>query len=355
MVVLPYDLVVKEVFSENIKLVTDFSKKTGDYPSLSATDIKIIALTYQLELEKVGNDHLNTEPVIQKVTVATNSSVPDVNPNVTGFYVPGKTKKIQSVPLEETIVSSKTTGEVIETNSLESMREHEDHILDNTGRNNDSEDFHDESGDDDSNSEEDDDEAGWITPSNVNLAKKRVNSELMEDKHVKVACMTTDFAMQNVLKQMNLNVAALDGRLIKQLRTYILRCYSCFKTTSIMTKKFCPACGNDTLKKVAVSLDENGKMVIHINTKRPLTARGKKFSLPTIKGGKHPNNPILVDDQPMPDNKPTRLARTKNNPLDDDYTAGKLVKYLYLNSKLCNLALYQSTLLNSDFSVTCIF
>lgn len=42
--------------------VTEFSKKTGDYPSLSATDIKVLALTYQLEQEHVGAGHLKKEP-----------------------------------------------------------------------------------------------------------------------------------------------------------------------------------------------------------------------------------------------------------------------------------------------------
>lgn len=45
--------------------VTEFSKKTGDYPSLSATDIKVLALTYQLELEHVGAQHLKTEPEVK--------------------------------------------------------------------------------------------------------------------------------------------------------------------------------------------------------------------------------------------------------------------------------------------------
>lgn len=42
--------------------MTEFSKKTGDYPSLSATDIKVLALTYQLEQEHVGAGHLRKEP-----------------------------------------------------------------------------------------------------------------------------------------------------------------------------------------------------------------------------------------------------------------------------------------------------
>lgn len=47
--------------------VTEFSKKTGDYPSLSATDIKLMALTYQLEKQHVGVDHLKTSPVNSRI------------------------------------------------------------------------------------------------------------------------------------------------------------------------------------------------------------------------------------------------------------------------------------------------
>ena len=36
--------------------------KTGDYKSLSAVDIKVMALTYQLEKEFVGSDHIKSVP-----------------------------------------------------------------------------------------------------------------------------------------------------------------------------------------------------------------------------------------------------------------------------------------------------
>ncbi|RZC41609.1 NOB1 Zn bind domain containing protein [Asbolus verrucosus] len=319
LVVLPYDLEIKDVFPENIKAVTEFTKKTGDYPSLSATDIKVMALTYQLEKEHVGVEHLRTEPVVQRsVNVVTNKQVLDMQPDVTGFYMPGRTKNVEGETDEQIEEEPETTHEELagkfETLQCQDLEETDVNIL--VPINDDDDNEVNESHSDD------DDDSGWITPSNVKLAKKQVQSELMEVKHVKVACMTTDFAMQNVLKQMNLNVAALDGRMIKQLRTFILRCYACFKTTSIMTKQFCPKCGLNTLKKVAVSLDEDGKMQIHINAKRPLTSRGKKFSLPRMKGGKHPNNPILAEDHPMPQNRVSKLARTKLNPLDDDYIAG---------------------------------
>lgn len=44
--------------------------------------------------------------------------------------------------------------------------------------------------------------------------------------------------------------------------------------------------------------------------------------MPTPKGGKHACNPIRIVDQPMPDQKLSRLAKMKNDPLNDDYIAG---------------------------------
>ena len=76
--------------------------------------------------------------------------------------------------------------------------------------------------------------------------------------------------------QIGLHVVSLEGRLIHEARTYILRCYACFRTTCNVTKVFCPKCGNKTLKKVSVSLNEDGTLQIHISTRKRLTARGKK-------------------------------------------------------------------------------
>ena len=51
---------------------------------------------------------------------------------------------------------------------------------------------------DEEDDEEDDDE-GWITASNIREKRREIDgrtAEEEEQKHVKVACMTTDFAMQ---------------------------------------------------------------------------------------------------------------------------------------------------------------
>ncbi|XP_043270864.1 RNA-binding protein NOB1 [Venturia canescens] len=394
LVVLPYDLVIKDTFAENIKFVTEFAKKTGDYTSLSATDIKVIALTYQLEKEHVGTSHLKEVPQVPKTIDASHGQLLDHPKSVAGFYIPGaendsetdedehselaenKDKDAQEAKNEnETMIvntkirEQKQRNESDETGSNEEedcsplelsdsadesdyltavsdMEEPEtddlaskfktlncnhedlkvegelgiDEILVPVEPDSES---NEDSGDGGSEgNDEDSDDGGWITPSNIAQAKKSMEADIVAEKTAIVACMTTDFAMQNVLKQIGLNVAALDGRVIKQMRTFIFRCYACFKTTSIMTKVFCPSCGLKTLKKVAVSLDDEGKQQIHINFRKPLSSKGKRFSLPTPKGGKHAVNPILCEDQPVPDQRPSRLARMKNDPLNDDYIAG---------------------------------
>lgn len=374
--VLPYDLVVDEPSPESVKHVIEFAKKTGDYLSLSSADLKVIALTYQLEKELIGTAHLRSEPIVAK-TIASKekpSELLDQSPLV-GFYNPptsqadleekGRQNRLviaDKIEEEERRNQFESTPEVIETTSNSDRIDAKDD--DNAS------DDHDEQlaeefskldcnlvsesdadkilvavknenesnavNDDDSEGAESVDESGsgtesdgddWITPKNVAEMKSACGKEVAEETVCRVACMSTDFAVQNVLKQINLNIAALDGRVIKQMRTYILRCYGCFKTTSIMTKIFCPNCGHKTLKRVAVSMNEEGQQVIHINLRRPLTAKGKNQSIPRPQGGKHSSNPILFEDQPIPKQMPSRVARTKTNALDEDYIAGNLSEY----------------------------
>lgn len=89
---------------------------------------------------------------------------------------------------------------------------------------------------------ENDGEGEWITPGNVELHKARALQLLPEaakgnrngkmagaDQPVVVGCMTTDFAMQNVLLQMGLSLINTDGRRIQKVKNWVLRCHACFK------------------------------------------------------------------------------------------------------------------------------
>jgi len=174
------------------------------------------------------------------------------------------------------------------------------------------------------NDNEEDDDDGWITPGNLKSKKAALNgvSDEAKPERVKVALMTTDFAMQNVCKQMGLNMIGTNGMIIRETKTWILRCYGCFKTTPLMDKKFCPKCGNKTLKRVSVTLNEDGSQQIHISTRRPINTKGSKYSLPAPKGGKHAWNPRLTEDQPEPQQRLSKRAMRKNNPMGEDYLAG---------------------------------
>lgn len=51
------------------------------------------------------------------------------------------------------------------------------------------------------------------------------------------------------------------------------------RTTSDMTKVFCPHCGNKTLKKVAVSVSEDGSLHMHFSRNpKVLNPRGLRVS-----------------------------------------------------------------------------
>lgn len=377
--VLPYELTVDEPSPESVKHVIDFAKKTGDYLSLSSADIKVIALTYQLEKELVGTAHLRVDPV-QAKTIASRDKPAELidRAPVAGFYNPPTKQQLEEKEFETHGLDLGTVVKELDLEAIEKAQQEEDAEGDEEEEEIDAEEEDDDEEDEeederakelaesvaaldlskdnekfneilaplkadsqiaDDNDDEDDSDSddaysdtasehdesdltSWITPGNLTEVKSLYGRDAAEDQCVRVACMSTDYAIQNVLKQINLNIAALDGRIIKNMRTYILRCYACFKTTSLMTKMFCPNCGHKTLKRVAVSLDENGQQVIHINLRRPLTAKGKNQSIPRPRGGKHSCNPILFEDQPIPKQMPSRVARTKTQALEEDYVAG---------------------------------
>jgi RNA-binding protein NOB1 len=64
---------------------------------------------------------------------------------------------------------------------------------------------------------------------------------------------------------MGLNVVSVDGVVIHETKTWIKRCYACFKTVPDVSKEFCPKCGNKTLKRVSVTLNADGSMKVHIS------------------------------------------------------------------------------------------
>ncbi|XP_003747945.1 RNA-binding protein NOB1 [Galendromus occidentalis] len=320
--VLPYKLRLDRTpTTESLCAVTDFSKKTGDYPSLSATDLSILALTHFLEREVHGNvDHLSVTP---------KQNAPLINPKRSGelTLIGGVRMPVVSngSELDKFVDRSEDVPE-----TEDARREAEEECLLKRIENVDIEDSGAEmenssDAEVDSGEEEEHDDEGWITTDNIQDIKRTMGfggiTSQDEDMPL-VACITSDFSMQNVLIQMGLKCLSMDGMCIRRAQTYILRCFACFQRTSEMTRIFCKSCGNKgTLKKVAVEIDENGEMKMFINFKKPINQRGLRYSIPLFRGGKHSNNPVLNEYQPRPQNKLPKKALRKLNALDPDYAA----------------------------------
>ena len=158
--------------------VTEFAKKTGDYASLSATDIKVLALTYQLEVEVNSTEHIKLEPQMNKSVVVGPKppSATGKTENVAGFFMP----KVDQVDELTEKVDGLDVKESADEEYVDLSSEDEKEDVENC-----------EESDDDG----DDDDGGWITPGNIREAKNQM-AGVLETVQLDVACLTTDFAMQ---------------------------------------------------------------------------------------------------------------------------------------------------------------
>jgi RNA-binding protein NOB1 len=151
--------------------------------------------------------------------------------------------------------------------------------------------------------EDDSDSDGgeWITPDNVDEYKAAeigvTADELKKKAIMAVGCMTADFAMQNVLLQMNLNLVSAGGYRVKKIRNSVMRCHACFFVTNDLEKKFCPKCGNATLQRVTCSTNSKGEIAYHLKKNFQYRLRGTVYDIPPPKGGRKSNNIVLREDQ----------------------------------------------------------
>ncbi|EFO22903.1 nin one binding protein [Loa loa] len=277
---LPYQIRIREPTAESLHIITEFSKKTGDYPSLSAVDLKLLSLVHDLHLEQYGKDGLRYDLEM-------------INDKPTTNY--RKTK--------DTAVTTNDKNVQIDEGTTETEGKSESGEMEGVI----------DVGDDASIGSNSSDGGTWLSEGNVDEILGHTDEISIPEKEMKVACVTTDFAMQNVLLRLGLYLLSVNGYRIHRLNNYILRCWACFATTTVMTKRFCPRCGNDSLHRVAVSVAEDGTLQLHINWNRLQSSRGLKYSLPAPKGGKHPGGPQLFEDQPMPQN---RMARCHQDPTE---------------------------------------
>lgn len=300
------NLVLRHPKNEFIKKVSDFAKLTGDYAVLSANDIHIIALTYELEVElnhgdwrlrKFPGEKLEFNNKKSKQEVKQDEEPKEIVAETPTTEEPKKKQRRRGgkkqrakreaalqaeLDVEEQEEQQTEDKEINETtkalDDLKIQNQEEEEPLSQTDL---SEDY------DDS-----DDDGDWIDQDNLLQEMIKDQGEKIENQStvssstkIKCALSTQDFAVQNVSLQIGLNLMnTLSGLQIKRVRNYMLRCYACFRMIPFpkdgKPKHFCPHCGGQTLLRCAVSVDaRTGDVTPHLKANFEWHKRGDRYSL----------------------------------------------------------------------------
>ena len=330
----------------SIKTISDFARRTGDLEVLSRPDIQILALAYELECDRnhgdwrlrslPGQKRLNGAPPASLTVIKDDQASQTIQefteverqPQVatTGRSAAASTETIPQDPSEEGAVA--TMSEAFLATSIEKSPPEPEfktsqpiQVVEKASE------FE----------SEDSDSDGWITPSNIKHHQAKDSDGSVEPQEevetMQVATMTSDFAMQNVLLRMNLNLLSPSLRRIRQLKTWVLRCHACFDITKDMSKQFCSRCGKPTLLRTSCSTDKDGNFKVHLKKNMQWNNRGNVFSIPkpvagssngkvTSGGGKGGwgQELILAEDQKEYIKAMTAGRRKKERDLmDEDY------------------------------------
>ncbi|OCL14152.1 20S-pre-rRNA D-site endonuclease nob1 [Glonium stellatum] len=329
------------------EIVANFAKKTGDLAVLSRPDLEILALAYELECERNGgNWRLRSVPgqkgtngpppskqddtILQREEQGPDACTQETSISAqSSFETADSGLSLDSVgqdlaDLQLTVTSDSATGPTCSApDSQNGVSDAQEGPVS------------------EESSSEDSDSGGWITPSNIKKHQEKDSRSFVkqasEAQSMQVATVSTDFALQNVLLQMNLNLLSTNLHRVKHLNTYILRCYACFFTTKQMEKQFCPRCGKPTLTRVACSTNQNGEFKLHLKKNFQWNNRGNRYSVPKpvsgsangrIKGGGKDGwgqDLILAEDQKEYVRAIGDQKRQKQRDLmDEDYLPGIL-------------------------------
>jgi RNA-binding protein NOB1 len=143
-----------------------------------------------------------------------------------------------------------------------------------------------------------DPDGSWITKDNIALQTQN-KTGVVDEKHLSsVACVTTDYAMQNVMMTMGLRLLAVNGLEIKNIRTAMKRCHACLAVERNMDKTFCQGCGNCTLLKVTMSTSTSGIVRYYMSKKQMFNKRGTVYSIPKMRGGRNNKDLKLREADP---------------------------------------------------------
>jgi len=309
---LPF-LELREPSPSSIKIISDFARRTGDLQVLSRPDIQLLALTYEVECEKNGGDwRLRSVPGQKKLnglSPTTLTETPETAATDAQLMDEQSVETASSAAVVEATGPKETHEETAEQQWQADLTEnivndmHNSHIslsaptptLPQTIMHpNSQSDVHletqtneppDMSAPPNLDHDSDSDSDGWITPANLHSHQHPSDSashspSAPAPRTLQAACLTSDFAMQNVLLQMNLNLISPSLTRVRHIKTFVLRCHACFLVVRDTSKQFCPRCGKPALTRVACSTDEQGRFALHLKRNMQWNTRGDRYAVP---------------------------------------------------------------------------
>lgn len=285
-------LVIRQPKAGSVKAVSDVARSTGDYGVLSSTDIALIALGYEIDVELHGGvEHL--KPVKQQPQVVTQAKEDEPEEAEETQEPEQEEEQEPEQEEEEEEAEEEDDGWETVTRKARAPRKQGKKVGGST--------FWGNSGltqpvkEDkpaipfEYDSEDDSDGGEWITPENLQESLIKDAGQVVDDdvepEHIMAATSTGDFAMQNVILKMGLIlVNATNGRQIQRIRNSMLRCHGCFHLMPYpkdgTVKHFCPKCGGNTLMRCSVTVGNDGKIQVHLKKKMNWSTRGNRYTLP---------------------------------------------------------------------------
>ena len=279
-----------------MKFVRKFAKKTGDLGRLSKADLEIIALGVDLVGERGKSKLLRKRPrkPKQKMGKKTNkvskkqivqNLEEKIEEEVNESEISESTELIKdSEILEEgqLMTAQKSLSDKDTTGQADTVKEKICNGWVKTME---------------TNSESNDYSGGWLGPNNISkLNCKEGDDHLARLEEIGVGVVTKDFAMQNVILQIGLPLMALNGTVIRRIKSFILECFSCGKSEKNNAQRFCKSCGKDTLSRVTCEYSETGELILYRKKNYKPKKRGTRYNIPQPKGGRRIEDLFLNED-----------------------------------------------------------
>lgn len=277
----PYEIVQRVPLKESLKFVSEFARECGELSVLSITDLEILALAYEIEVNSCGQSNIRERTVDLMSSKACRKGLADdvlesmedseeiemvAEKHVRAFTGRGIFTREDEYYISRTVLWKNNRPEITPQVDEHSVNEVES-----------------------------DGEGEWIGIDNVDGF-----SQFDESNSRSVLCITTDFGMQNVMYQLGLGLMSVHGFKLSNVRYFAKGCYVCNRICHDVSREFCEFCGGHTLTRVSVKFDKGGKPRYKwIKTRELCNSRGKIFSVKKARGGRLQQDIILREDELM--------------------------------------------------------